>query len=135
MGTISELFRLLDAASIGSGEMDKYFWVHSRNNKFTNRSLYEVLLGQIHHHFPWKCIWGSKMPSKVAFLGWTAFPQEVSDCGQSEKVQACCYGLVLYLLKNVVKLWNIYYFIVRWQGFYGMRFLTRFKLNGRCQGG
>ena len=33
---------------------------------------YWVLLGNCEKSFPWKCIWKSKIPSKVAFFVWTA---------------------------------------------------------------
>ena len=50
---------------------DKLWWVPSRKGIFEVKSFYRVLssLGSI--CFPWKSIWRSKAPPRVAFFAWT----------------------------------------------------------------
>jgi hypothetical protein len=51
---------------------DKLWWVPSRKGVFEVRSFYRVLSSHGAPPFPWKGIWRSKAPSKVAFFAWTA---------------------------------------------------------------
>jgi hypothetical protein len=39
---------------------------------FTVKSCYSYLSTPSHRSFPWKCVWKSKVPPRVAFFSWTA---------------------------------------------------------------
>ena len=51
---------------------DKMCWNPGRGKGFTFRSYYQVLSNSFYQSFPWKTIWKSKVPSRVAFFVWTA---------------------------------------------------------------
>ena len=55
----------------GSGE-DKLCWKPDKNKGFTASGYYKILLGNGDLSFPWKSIWKSRIPSRVAFFIWTA---------------------------------------------------------------
>jgi hypothetical protein len=54
----------------GVGE-DKLWWVPSSKGAFEVRSYYRVLLSHGPISFPWKGIWRTKAPPRVAFFAWT----------------------------------------------------------------
>jgi hypothetical protein len=43
-----------------------------QKGKFNVRSFYNILARKEASHFPWKSIWRTKTPSRVAFFTWTA---------------------------------------------------------------
>jgi hypothetical protein len=51
---------------------DKLWWVPSRKGVFEVRSFYRVLSSHGARSFPWKGIWRTKAPPRVAFFAWTA---------------------------------------------------------------
>jgi hypothetical protein len=55
----------------GVGE-DKLWWIPSRKGAFEVRSFYRVLSSHGPSSFPWKGIWRTKAPPRVAFFAWTA---------------------------------------------------------------
>jgi hypothetical protein len=55
----------------GVGE-DKLWWIPSRKGTFEVRSFYRALSTQGPSSFPWKGIWRTKAPPRVAFFAWTA---------------------------------------------------------------
>jgi hypothetical protein len=68
---VSLFFVLLYSFEGMKGE-DKICWILSRRKSFEMKSYYKVLSIPIHSSFPWKSIWKVKVPSIVAFFGWTA---------------------------------------------------------------
>jgi hypothetical protein len=55
----------------GVGE-DKLWWIPSNKGSFEVSSFYRVLSAHGSLPFPWKGIWRSKAPPRVAFFAWTA---------------------------------------------------------------
>ena len=55
----------------GFGE-DKRCWLPCKNKGFSVSAYYHLLVGHNEQSFPWKSIWKQKIPSRVAFLVWTA---------------------------------------------------------------
>jgi hypothetical protein len=55
----------------GVGE-DKLWWIPSSKGAFEVRSYYRVLSSHGPSSFPWKGIWRTKAPPRVAFFAWTA---------------------------------------------------------------
>ena len=51
---------------------DKLWWILSRRGIFYVRSFYKILVHKDNPSFPWKSIWQTKAPLKVALLAWSA---------------------------------------------------------------
>ena len=72
MEILASFYRCLYSCKLrGEGE-DKLWWVPSRKGKFEVKSFYRVLSPRGSTSFPWKSIWRSKAPPRVAFFAWTA---------------------------------------------------------------
>jgi hypothetical protein len=52
------------------GGNDKIWWMLSKKGKFEVRSFYNTLISNDSLPFPWKSIWRSKAPPRVAFFVW-----------------------------------------------------------------
>ncbi len=71
MKSVSKFLDLLySAPSMGQGE-DKICWKQAGSKVFQVRSFYSVLSVKDSVRFPWKCIWKSRVPPRVAFFVWT----------------------------------------------------------------
>jgi hypothetical protein len=57
---------------IRRGTMDSIWWHPSTKGIFEVRSYYSVLVQSTGTYFPWRSVWNSKVPSRVAFFIWTA---------------------------------------------------------------
>ena len=51
---------------------DRIWWIPSHKGKFKVRSFYRILASKDSIPFPWKSIWRTKVPLRVAFFAWTA---------------------------------------------------------------
>ena len=58
--------RIYGASLKGVGD-DKMCWKPARCKVFTVHSYYQVLTNSFDQSFPWKTVWKSKVPSRVAF--------------------------------------------------------------------
>ena len=56
---------------MASGE-DKMCWILVKKKGFKVSGFYQVFLNANVQSFPWRSIWKSKIPSRVAFIVWTA---------------------------------------------------------------
>ena len=63
--------RIYGASLKGVGD-DKMCWKPARGKGFTVHSYYQGLTNSVDQSFPWKTVWKSKVPSRVAFFVWTA---------------------------------------------------------------
>jgi hypothetical protein len=72
LASVASFFTLLYSHPPSREGEDKLWWIPSRKGKFDVRSFYRVLVGINAHHFPWKSIWRTKAPVKVAFFAWSA---------------------------------------------------------------
>jgi hypothetical protein len=52
--------------------MDSICWSHSKKGTFEVKSFYKALSNLDRKVFSWKSIWRTKVPTCVAFFGWTA---------------------------------------------------------------
>jgi hypothetical protein len=52
--------------------VDKIWWVPDRKGKYAMKSFYNVLIYRDCNPFPWKSIWRTKAPPRVAFFVWSA---------------------------------------------------------------
>ena len=69
---LATFFRCLYACKLREDGKDKWWWVPSRKGGFEVKSFYRALSAQGPISFPWKSIWRSKAPPRVAFFAWTA---------------------------------------------------------------
>jgi hypothetical protein len=69
---LASFFTLLYSIRLDSDGEDKLWWSPSRKGKFDVRSFYKILAYKETTHFPWKSIWRTKAPLKVAFFAWAA---------------------------------------------------------------
>lgn len=69
---LATFFALLYSVRIERDAEDKLWWSPSRKEKFDVSSFYKTLVYKESVCFPWKSIWRTKAPSKVAFFAWTA---------------------------------------------------------------
>jgi hypothetical protein len=65
-------YRCLYACKLRGEGIDKLWWVPSRKGLFEVNSYYRALLPCRPLSFPWKSVWRSKAPPKVAFFVWMA---------------------------------------------------------------
>ena len=70
--SFSSFLDLLYAANIKHTGTDKLCWRPSLAEGFQVKSYYQVLGESRIGDFPWKIIWKSKVPPRVAFFSWTA---------------------------------------------------------------
>ena len=70
--SISSFLDLLYSSSAkGQGE-DKLCWQGSTSGGFQVKAYYNAILPTAGHIIPWKSIWKTKAPPRVAFFVWTA---------------------------------------------------------------
>ena len=67
---------LYDCKLRGEGK-DKLWWLPSRKGLFEVKSFYRVLSPRGPGSFPWKSVWKSKAPPRVAFFVWTAVHSKI----------------------------------------------------------
>jgi hypothetical protein len=63
-------FTLLYTIRLNRDGEDKLWWSPSRKGKFDVRYFYNILAYKETVHLPWKRIWQTKVPLKVAFFAW-----------------------------------------------------------------
>ncbi|XP_022865490.1 uncharacterized protein LOC111385340 [Olea europaea var. sylvestris] len=68
----------LHEIQIRVGEGDCSRWRLARDGIFSVRSYFQSLLGFVESSLPWKMVWQSKLPPRVAFLLWTDMRGQVS---------------------------------------------------------
>jgi hypothetical protein len=77
VGELASLYkRLYDCKLRGEGE-DKLWWVPSRKGLFEVKTFYRVLSTRGSNSFPWKSVWKSKAPPRVAFFVWAAVHSKI----------------------------------------------------------
>jgi hypothetical protein len=69
---LASLFRRLYAHNLRGEGGDKLWWIPLHKGKFEVRSFYFALAPVEPIPFPWKSIWRTKAPPRVAFFVWTA---------------------------------------------------------------
>jgi hypothetical protein len=70
--SVSLFLELLYSATIHRLEEDKLCWKPSPDKGFQVKSYYKEICSPGTGSFPWKSIWKSKVPPRIAFFTWTA---------------------------------------------------------------
>lgn len=65
-------FNNLYSQQVGQAREDKVKWKNSRGSSFSIKSYYDLLFKKGGISFPWRAVWKSKTPSRVAFFAWEA---------------------------------------------------------------
>jgi hypothetical protein len=68
---------------------DQIRWSPDHRGKFAVKSYYKVLAGRRAQPFPWKPIWKSKVPPRVAFFVWTAAKGKILTMDNLRKRGIC----------------------------------------------
>jgi hypothetical protein len=79
---------------LGNGE-DKLSWGQPDSKAFTVKQYYRFLSSPANRSFPWKSVWKSKVPPRVAFFSWTATLGKILTIDNLRKrglilVEWCC---------------------------------------------
>ena len=69
---VSRFFELLYSQQIRHGGVDKISWIPSKRKIFEVKSYHKVTANSKLVDGPWKMIWKSKTPLRVAFFVWSA---------------------------------------------------------------
>jgi hypothetical protein len=69
---LASFYHCLYSCKLREDGGDKLWWAPSRKGRFEVKSFYRALSGHESISFPWKSIWRSKAPPRVAFFAWTA---------------------------------------------------------------
>jgi hypothetical protein len=69
---VSQFFELLYSQQIRHGGEDKICWIPSERKNFEVKPYYKMKVNLESVDGPWKIIWKSKAPPRVAFFMWTA---------------------------------------------------------------
>jgi hypothetical protein len=86
---------MLYSCKIAQGNVDRIYWSPSKKGVFEVKSFYKVLSNPANEMFPWKSIWRTKVPSRVAFFGWNAALEKILTHDNLRKrsivvVEWCC---------------------------------------------
>jgi hypothetical protein len=69
---VASFYKCLYDFNLRGGGVDKLWWLHSSKGLFEVKTFYQALSPSGSSSFPWKSIWRSKAPPRVAFFTWTA---------------------------------------------------------------
>jgi hypothetical protein len=104
------------------GGVDKIWWVPDRKGTYAVKSFYNVLISRDCSPFPWKSIWRTKAPPRVAFFVWSAALGKiltlnnlkkknmvlVNRCGMCKKDEESIDHLFLHC-ESAQFLWNAFF--------------------------
>ena len=69
---VASFMELLHSCPLRRGNLDLLCWRPSSRKIFQVRSYYSVLIQPSRNSFPWRSVWKSRVPTRVAFFSWTA---------------------------------------------------------------
>jgi hypothetical protein len=118
---LASLYSLLYSYNLDGGD-DKMWWVPNRKGKFEVKSFYFILNSAVSFPFPWKSIWRTKAPLRVAFFVWSAALGKiltldnlrkrnlvlVNRCGMCKKEEESIDYLLLHC-ESAQFLWNAFF--------------------------
>ena len=128
---LATFFRCLYSSKLREDGKDKWWWVPSRKGDFEVKSFYRALSAQGPISFPWKSIWRSKAPPRVAFFAWTAAQGKILTLDNIRRrgmVVVTNVGSVSWMESRLI----ISNFIVGLLGLYGMLFSPDLGFVGLC---
>jgi hypothetical protein len=122
MDDLASLYNLLYSYNLGGG-VDKIWWVPNRKGKFEVKSFYFILNSSVSFPFPWKSIWRTKAPPRVAFFVWSATFGKiltldnlrkrnivlVNRCGMCKKKKEESIDHLLLHCESAQFLWNAFF--------------------------
>ena len=93
--SISSFMDLLYSTSVNGEGEDKLSWGQPNSKPFTVKQYYRFLSSHAFRSFPWKSVWKSKVPPRVAFFSWTATLGKILTIDNLRKrglilVEWCC---------------------------------------------
>ena len=88
--TVAVFFNLIHSKSPIHESDDILKWSLRKSGTFDIRSFYHAIRGSRGRGFPWKGIWGVKVPRRVAFFVWTAAWGNILTCDNLR-----CRGIVV----------------------------------------
>jgi len=93
--SLASFFSLLYLTRVDGDGEDRLWWSPSHKEKFDVRFFYKVLACKEGIHFPWKSIWRTMVPLKVAFFAWTAAQRKILTLDNLRKkrvivIDRCC---------------------------------------------
>ena len=120
----------LYSCEISHGNIDHICWSHSKKGKFKVKLFYKALFNLDHEVFPWKSIWRTEVPTRVAFFGWNVTFGKILTHDNLRKrnivvVEWC------YMCKKNGKSVDLY-FTVRWLVLSGILSLVILGCIGLC---
>jgi hypothetical protein len=74
---LASFYRCLYACKLRGEGIDKLWWVPSSKGLFEVKSYYRALSPCGLFSFPWKSVWRSKAPPRVAFFVWTVVRSKI----------------------------------------------------------
>jgi hypothetical protein len=107
----ASFYSLLYSSSKSRVGEDKLWWTPSRKGKFDVRSFYKALVCMDAVSFPWKSIWRTKVPLKVAFFGWSAAQGKILTLDNLRKRQVI-WGVYAFHIYTIIKEVSASLFIV-----------------------
>jgi len=92
---LASFFSFRYSTKVNCDGEDQLWWSPSHKRKFDVRSFYKALACKEAIHFPWKSIWRTKVPLKVAFFAWTAAQGKIFTLDNLRKkrvivIDRCC---------------------------------------------
>jgi hypothetical protein len=92
---LASFLTLLYSIKIDHDGEDKFWWSPSRKGNFDVKSFYKTLAYKEPIHFPWKSIWQTKVPLKMAFFAWAAALGKILTLDNLKKrhvivINRCC---------------------------------------------
>jgi hypothetical protein len=77
VGDLATFYKCLYEYKLRREGRDKLWWLPSRKGVFEVKSFYRALSPHGSGSFPWKSVWKSKAPPRVAFFVWTAVHSKI----------------------------------------------------------
>jgi hypothetical protein len=77
VGELASFYKCLYDCKLRGEGNDKLWWVPSCKGHFEVKSFYRMLSPRGLASFPWKSVWKSKAPPRVAFFVWTAVHSKI----------------------------------------------------------
>ena len=80
MNMVAAFFNHIHIKSPVHDSEDVLKWSLKKNGTFDTSSFYLAIRGSMNSGFPWKSIWGVKVPRRIAFFVWTAAWGNILTC-------------------------------------------------------
>lgn len=113
------LFKVLYSAKVRRKVNEKLWWVPFKRGLFVVGSFYNVLERNDGLYFPWKSVYRTKVPLRVAFFAWLTALRKILTMDNPRKWHVIVLIGVVYV-KGTGSSWTIFLSIVKLPVPYGM---------------